>query len=147
MQATLCGLFLGISFEEGCDLDSGRLILPDQSPTGKESLKGHRLQRNRDFRIVFHRGQSVANRYFVLYVNKKETSLATRTGFSVSKKVGNAVVRNRVKRLLREVLRKQIGAFQRGYDVVVIARKEASALSYCDVEKQISQLLRRAKLL
>lgn len=128
-------------------MDLGRLILSDPSGAGKASLKGHKLQRNRDFRIVFHRGQSVANRFFVLYVSKKEQALVTRIGFSVSKKVGNAVVRNRVKRLLREVMRKQLSRFGTGHDVVVIARKEASGLSYEEVDRQLMQLLRRSKLL
>ncbi|MCY0875448.1 MAG: ribonuclease P protein component [Firmicutes bacterium] len=127
-------------------MDSGRLTLPDPLGTGRATLKGHRLRRNKDFRVVFHRGQSVANRYFVLYVSKKENAV-TRAGFSVSKKVGNAVVRNRIKRLLREVLRKQINQFGTGYDLIVIARKEAYGLTYVDVERQVQQLLRRSKLL
>jgi len=113
----------------------------------RASLKGHRLQENRDFRKVFARGRSVANRYFVLYVSKKRSSEASRIGFSVSKKVGNAVVRNRVKRLLREVCRLQIGDWEHGVDLIVIARKEAAALSYVDVEKQILQLFKRGKVL
>ncbi|PWI56809.1 ribonuclease P protein component [Sulfoacidibacillus thermotolerans] len=115
--------------------------------TIKLTLKGHRLRRNGDFRYVFARGSSVANRYYVLYVLKKDRTKSTRVGFSVSKKVGNAVVRNRVKRLLREIMRVQIQNFTTGYDLAIIARKEAANLNYAKVSKEILKLLVRAKLL
>ncbi len=113
----------------------------------KVTLKGHRLQQNRDFRTVFLHGTSVANRYYVLYVLKRRKGEATKVGFSVSKKVGNAVVRNRTKRLLRESLRRHVQQFDRGFFIVVIARKEAPCLKTCnDVDKQMVLLLKRAKL-
>ncbi len=113
----------------------------------KVSLKGHRLQQNRDFRTVFLHGTSVANRYYVLYILKRRKAEATKVGFSVSKKVGNAVVRNRTKRLLRESLRLHVHHFNCGYFLVVIARKDAPCLkTLTDVDKQIVILLKRAKL-
>lgn len=114
----------------------------------KVSLKGHRLQQNRDFRTVFLHGNSVANRYYVLYVLRRRKGEATQVGFSVSKKVGNAVVRNRTKRLLRESLRQHVHHFERGFFLVVIARKEAPCLKMLsDVDKQVALLLKKAKLL
>ncbi len=115
--------------------------------TEKLTLKGHRLRRNGDFRYVFGRGSSVANRYYVVYVVKKDPRTVSRVGFSVSKKVGNAVVRNRVKRILREVMRFQIQHFKNGFDLVVIARKQASELSLEGVNREICKLLIKAKLL
>ncbi|MCY0870828.1 MAG: ribonuclease P protein component [Firmicutes bacterium] len=111
---------------------------------GRLSLRGHRLKRNRDFRIVFYRGKSVANRFYVLYVSRRISGGPARVGFSVSKKVGNAVVRNRVKRLLREAMRVRAGSLPDGLDVVIIARKDAVELSLQQVDRHLQTLLRRA---
>jgi len=111
---------------------------------GRRSLRGHRLKRNRDFRIVFYRGKSVANRFYVLYVSRRVSGGPARIGFSVSKKVGNAVLRNRVKRLLREVMRVRAQTLPDGVDVVIIARKDAAGLGLQQVDRQVQTLLRRA---
>jgi ribonuclease P protein component len=111
---------------------------------GRRSLRGHRLKRNRDFRIVFYRGKSVANRFYVLYVSRRVSGEPARVGFSVSKKVGNAVLRNRVKRLLREVMRVRAQTLPDGVDVVIIARKDAAGLGLQQVDRQVQTLLRRA---
>ena len=113
----------------------------------KVTLKGHRLRQNRDFRSVFLRGSSFANRYYVLYILRKRKVEVTKIGFSVSKKVGNAVVRNRTKRLLREVMRQYVCYFTNGLHVVVIARKDAPRLKKLhDVDKQVVSLLKKAKI-
>ncbi len=117
-----------------------------QDVSFKLSLKWHRLKRNSDFRKVFYRGNSVANRFYVLYVIKKDRKRKTRVGFSVSKKVGKAVVRNRVKRICREVMRKRVYQFENGFDLVIIARSDAAHLSYALAEKYLDQLLVRAKI-
>ena len=113
----------------------------------KRSLKGRRLRRNREFQQVFGRGSSVANHFYVLYVIRKPDALKTRVGFSVSRKVGNAVVRNRVKRVLREVVRLSIHELPAGCDCVLIARKDAAPLAFAAVERHVRSLFRRAGLL
>lgn len=127
-------------------LDEGKHTVACVRATQKFTLKGHRLRRNGDFRYVFGRGSSVANRYYVLYVVKKTRTQTLRVGFSVSKKVGNAVVRNRVKRVLREVMRLQIVHIEYGFDLVIIARKQAVELSYAQANKELCKLLTKAKL-
>ncbi|MEY8462405.1 ribonuclease P protein component [Streptococcus merionis] len=106
--------------------------------------KSYRIKREKDFSAIFKQGQNVANRKFVLYRLDKEQA-HFRVGLSVSKKLGNAVVRNRVKRLMRHVLinhRQQIKA----EDFVLIARKGVEELNYHEVEKNLLHILRLANL-
>lgn len=100
------------------------------------------LKKNDDFKNVYKKGKSYANKYLVMYVlkNNKEVN---RIGISVSKKVGNSVVRHRVTRLVRESYRLHENIFNSGLDIVVIARNSASNISYFEME---SALLHLAKL-
>ena len=98
--------------------------------------------KNKDFQEVYKNGKSYANKYLVMYVLKNNTE-ENRLGISVSKKVGNSVVRHRITRLVRESYRLQKDKFQTGYDIVVIARSNAKDKSYSEIE---SALLHLAKL-
>jgi len=71
----------------------------------------------------------------------------SRFGFSVSKRVGKAVIRNRVKRLLREAARARQALVEPGYDVVFVARKPISDADYPQVDRAVQQLLAQAGLL
>ena len=95
--------------------------------------------KNKDFQTVYKKGKSYANKYLVMYVleNKEEEN---RLGISVSKKVGNSVVRHRITRLVRESYRLQKSRFQKGYDVVVIARSNAKDKSYIEIESALLHL-------
>ena len=77
------------------------------------------LKRNSDFQRVYREGKSYANRYLVLYVLQNQTE-RNRLGISVSKKVGNSVVRHRMARLIRESYRLQEDMFNSGLDMVVV---------------------------
>ena len=99
-----------------------------------ESLKKHK-----DFQLTYKKGKSYANRYLVMYVRKNGTS-SNRLGLSVSKKVGNSVVRHRVTRLLRESYRLQEDYFRRGYDLIIIARVGAKDKSYHEIESAMIHL-------
>lgn len=110
--------------------------------------KEYRLKRRNDFRRVFRFGNSVANRQFVVYVFPRQDQLLPqpRIGISVSKKVGNAVVRNRVKRLVKEITRHWIPYVKTGLDVVIIARNPAATMDYQQVESSLRHVFTRAKL-
>lgn len=97
------------------------------------------LKKNKDFQLTYKKGKSYANRYLVMYVRENGTS-GNRLGLSVSKKVGNSVVRHRVTRLLRESYRLQEEHFRRGYDVIVIARASAKDRSYQEIESAVVHL-------
>ena len=100
------------------------------------------LKSNSDFRRVYRGGKSYANKYLVMYVLENGTD-QNRLGISVSKKVGNSVVRHRITRLVRESYRLHENIFNSGLDIVVIARNSASAITYQETE---SALLHLAKL-
>ncbi len=100
------------------------------------------LKSNIDFQHVYKKGKSYANKYLVMYVLENNKGI-NRLGISVSKKVGNSVVRHRVTRLIRESYRLHENIFNSGLDIVVIARKSASSVSYFEIE---SALLHLAKL-
>ena len=98
-----------------------------------------RLKKNEDFKEVYKNGKSIANRLLVLYVKKNYLG-RNRVGISVSKKVGNSVVRHRLTRLIREGYRLQEEYFHIGYDMVFIARVNAKDCAYHDIESAIYQL-------
>ncbi len=97
------------------------------------------LKKNTDFRNVYNNGTSHANRILVLYVLANHTG-RNRFGISVSKKVGNSVVRHRITRLIRESYRLHEEMFKSGLDIVAIARVSAKQASYQDIEKALLSL-------
>lgn len=100
------------------------------------------LKKNHQFCFVYKNGRSYANKYFIMYV--KENGLdKNRIGISVSKKVGNSVVRHRITRLVRESYRLHESVFNSGLDMVIIARPAAASIGYEEAE---SALLHLAKL-
>ena len=97
--------------------------------------------KNREFQTVYESGISFANRNLVMYVLPNDLS-DNRIGISVSKKVGNSVVRHRVKRIIRESYRLNRDNVKNGLDIVVIARKEAKEKSYQELEQSMMHLYR-----
>ena len=103
------------------------------------------LKKNYQFRYVYNKGKSIANRLLVMYVLKNGTQ-ANKIGYSVSKKVGNSVVRSRVTRLLRESYRLMEEELCSGYDIVVIARAGANGASYAEIDSALRHLFRKQRL-
>lgn len=97
------------------------------------------LKKNRDFQTVYRNGKSYANKYLVMYVRENGTE-ENRLGISVSKKVGNSIVRHRLTRLIRESYRLQEAKFCRGIDIAVIARAGAKGKSYAEIESALIHL-------
>ncbi|MGN0383179.1 MAG: ribonuclease P protein component [Eubacterium sp.] len=104
------------------------------------------LKKNSDFKKVFDNGKSVANRYLVMYVLSNDTN-RNRIGISVSKKVGNSVVRHRITRLIRESYRLNINMFNSGLDMVIIARINAKGKSYKEIESAFMHLAKLQKII
>ena len=97
------------------------------------------LKKNRDFQVVYRQGKSYANKYLVMYVLENQSD-KNRIGISVSKKVGNSVVRHHLTRLIRESYRLSEEHFQNGYDIVIIARVSAQEKKYQDIESALIHL-------
>lgn len=104
------------------------------------------LKKNREFQYVYRTGKSYGSRCMVL-IAKRARHSSVRVGFSVSKKVGNAVNRNLVKRRMREAFRVLMPALKQGYSFVWIARAPASNETYENLNKTMRYLLEKASLL
>ncbi len=97
------------------------------------------LKKNRDFQSVYRKGKSYGNKYLVMYLLPNQTE-SNRIGISVSKKVGNSIVRHHLTRLIRESYRLHEENFQRGYDMVVVARTAAKDRTYHEIESALIHL-------
>jgi ribonuclease P protein component len=100
------------------------------------------LKSNKDFQLVYKSGKSYANKHLVMYILENSTK-ENRIGISVSKKVGNSIVRHRLTRLVRESYRLNEEKFQSGLDIVVVVRVAAKDKKYSEIE---SSLLHVGKL-
>lgn len=105
-----------------------------------------RLKKNDDFRAVYKKGRSCANHEFVVYALSNGTE-RSRFGVSVSKKVGNSVVRHRVKRLVKENYRLREEMFVPGTDIVVVARAAAVGADFDRVGGSLLHLAKRLHII
>jgi len=97
------------------------------------------LRNTREFQNVYKNGKSRANKYLIMYVVENNLGV-NRLGISVSKKIGNSVVRHHFCRLVRESYRLHKEVFNSGLDIVVLARKCAADASYKDIESALLHL-------
>ena len=111
--------------------------------------KKYRLKKRKDFKRIYLRGKSYSNRELVVYIFKNPTVDDYRIGISVSKKIGNAVIRNKIKRLIKEVLHNKLKQIKikRNVDIIIIARKPTINMKYTDFERSIVDLLKKSDLL
>ena len=97
------------------------------------------LKKYGDFQRVYKKGKSYANKYLIMYILEQDTQ-KNRIGISVSKKVGNSIVRHRITRLIRESYRLNETLFVSGLDIVVIARPGAKERNFFDIESALIHL-------
>ncbi|MGM9950789.1 MAG: ribonuclease P protein component [Lysinibacillus sp.] len=109
--------------------------------------KRQRIKKNEEFQKVFKSGKSFANRQFVVYCLKKGEQTEFRIGLSVSKKIGNAVTRNQIKRYIRQTFLELKDDVRQDMDYVIIARNQAATLDFHETKKSLEHVLRIAKVL
>lgn len=102
-------------------------------------LYSESLKKNKDFQIVYRTGKSYANRFLVMYIRKNGMN-RNRLGISVSKKVGNSIVRHHLTRLIREGYRLQEEHFLCGYDIIAVVRVNAKNSTFADIKSALIHL-------
>lgn len=114
------------------------------------AIRRGRLSRSAEFERVYRHGRSVSNRHLVLYSFPNRSSEPARIGLSVSRKIGGAVERNQVKRLLREAFAARRPRLGEGHDIVVVARPDAGELArregLAGIDSALTELIDRAGL-
>lgn len=114
---------------------------------GGKMKKTYRIKKNAEFQEIFKKGKSVANRQFVVYSFKRIDQENFKFGLSVSKKVGNSVIRNQIKRYLRQTLLELSDQIHKDVEFIIIARKPAATMNFADIKSSMIHVLRLAKIL
>lgn len=109
--------------------------------------KHYRIKKNDDFQKIFKKGESFANRQFIIYKLHNENLGHFRIGLSVSKKIGNAVTRNRIKRYIRQAFLEMENEINPHYDYIIIARKPAAEMNFSEVKSSLMHVSKIAKIL
>jgi ribonuclease P protein component len=104
------------------------------------------LKNSREFSQVYNHRESLANKYLVMYIQPND-QVYSRIGISVSKKVGNSVIRHRITRLIRESYRLNKDKLKDGYNIVVVARNTAKGKGFRDIESAFLHLCKLHKIL
>ncbi len=107
--------------------------------------KSLRLTKNFEFKSVYRAGRRWTSPFFTMYIKKNSLGY-TRLGVSVSKKVGKSVVRNRIKRQIKEIIRLNYDFIRDGWDIVFVVRPLSVDLQYGKMKREIKNLLKRGRI-
>jgi ribonuclease P protein component len=109
-------------------------------------MKDFIVKKNHEISKLIAKRDSMANKYFITYKTKNNIE-HFRYAISVGKKYGNAVQRNKIKRQIREIIRKISSEIKLNYDILIIVRPSVIDLDFGDIEKQINHVLSKAKII
>jgi len=107
--------------------------------------KSLRLTKNLEFIRVYKTGRRLTSPFFTMYIKKNDLKV-TRLGVSISKKVGKSVVRNKIKRRIKEIIRTNYDHIKQGYDIVVSVRPQAVQLDFKGIVREIKGLMKRGRI-
>lgn len=108
--------------------------------------KIYRLRNNMEFKQVYEDGKNYWNRNLILYVKKNGLEYS-RVGYSITKKIGNSVVRNKVRRRMKEIYRLNFNQIKGGYDFIFIPKRNIVDISYEEMESAMIHIMKLAKVL
>lgn len=102
------------------------------------------VKKNEDFKKILDKRKTIGNKYMVIYYNENNIN-RNRYGISVSKKIGNAVVRNKIKRQMKNIIDKHENLFKKNQDYIIIMKKAFLDLSFKENEDSLIRLLKNTK--
>jgi ribonuclease P protein component len=108
--------------------------------------KKYRLRKNLEFKKVYSGGKNYWNRNLTLY-KKKNNLQETRFGITITKKVGKAVIRNKIRRRIKEIYRKNLYRIKSGYDLIIIPKQNVVDISYKELESAMIHILKISNML
>lgn len=108
--------------------------------------KKYRLRKNMEFKRVFSGGKNYWNRNLILYVRKNKLD-ESRYGITITKKIGNAVVRNKIRRRIKEIYRLNLNRIKNGYDLIFVPKKNIVDLSFKELESAVIHILKISGML
>ncbi len=107
--------------------------------------KVYSLRKNEDFKKIYKSGKNYWNRNLILYVRKNSLNY-NRVGYSITKKIGNSVVRNKVRRRMKEIYRLNLLNIEQGYDFIFIPKRNVTDISYKELESAMLHIIKLTKL-
>ncbi len=105
----------------------------------------NRLKKRYQFNYVYKSGEHFSSEHLVLYIASSKTK-SIKVGFAVTKKVGHAVVRNKIRRRLREIVQKQLPSLKQNYNIIVVAKESVAEASFEKLTLELTKLLKKANL-
>lgn len=110
--------------------------------------KQHRLKKDKDFELVFKRGKAFNGKFLFLKIIKRNNLEVSRFGLVVGTKISKkATIRNKIKRRLRDIVRKRLGDIKSGFDVIIGAKTRVVDKSYQEIKEELEGLLEKAGVL
>jgi ribonuclease P protein component len=106
----------------------------------------NRLKKRYQFNYVYKSGEHFSGEHMVLYLVSSKTK-SIKVGLAVTKKVGKAVVRNRIRRQLREIIKKRVPSLKQNYNIIVVARDNITSASFETLTNEFSKLIKKANLI
>lgn len=129
------------------NLNVQKIFVRSGQVEGDGMKKEFRVKKNKEFQEIFKKGKSFANRQFVVYSIKRPGQAHFRIGLSVSKKLGNAVKRNQIKRYIRQSFLELEEELQNEYDFIIIARKPAADMGFFEIKSSLVHVLKLSRVL